>query len=462
MFGHPNRSVRQSELRATSQQRISGDKMRTSAKLIIVAFLALGIGVAYASPLLITPINVKPFPRVSEGPKAEFSVNVVYANFNPVDFQYTITEWDWEGKPSNKTYSATNLTYNVVLNVTNLSDQPATIYELAFAAAEDISVKQSILGGAIYDAGTYVEDSVFHSRHFGGIVDGVYLDGKWVNITWIPEGRYEIDGRWQPMPYPECLIALTQAYWHGGILSGPLNLEEVRAFSMDHTINGTIPNLPANVTETGVWFEGVPIAEYYDLTGNHLITEIYTNGSWVDVTNRVTVDKMQPFMIATDMLVNNVMSVGAQPYQNMNASIGPITELPKWGDWGVGRGYSWFPWEWGNQGLDNTWAPHESRLIIFNNTELFVRFPEGAPPSNCLAVLQSGNIKLYSSASNYINNWPVNGTYYNTVSTATQVIDLQLEKTTNGYVYNAVLADDQMFQPGNSSIEVIIAPRTKP
>ncbi len=434
--------------------------MKTSMKLVLVAFLALGIGVAYASPMLISPINVKPFPRVPEGPKAEFSVSVVYASFNPVDFQYTTTEWDWKGNRSNKTYEATNVTYTIILNVTNLSDQPATIYELTFEAAEDISVKQSILGGAIYDAGTYTENGIFHSRHFGGFADGVYLDGKWVNITWIPEGRYEINGTWQPMPYPECLITLTQAYWHEGIISGPLNPDEVRAFSADHTINGTIPILPANATETGIWFEGIPIAEYYDLTGNHLITEMYINGSWVDVTGRVTVDKMQPFMVASNGLVNNVMSVGAQPYQNMNSSIGPITELPKWGSWGVGRGYSWFPWEWGSRGLGNTWAPHESRLIMFNNTEMFVK-TSGTTISG-LTALQSGQIKLYASASNYITNWPVNGTYYNTVSTAIQVADLQLDKTPTGYVYNAILANDQTFQPGKSSVEVIIAPRTKP
>lgn len=99
---------------------------------------------------------------------------------------------------------------------------------------------------------------------------------------------------------------------------------------------------------------------------------------------------------------------------------------------------------------------------MFNNTQMFVMFPAGAPPSNGLTALQSGNIKLYASVSYYITNWPVNGTYYNTASTATQVIQLHLDKPPNGYVYNAVLADDQTFQPGNSSIEVTIAPRTQP
>ncbi|XES76931.1 MAG: hypothetical protein ACBZ72_12260 [Candidatus Bathyarchaeia archaeon] len=51
--------------------------MRSSVELTLVAFSALGIGVAYASPMLIVPIDVHTYPRVPEGPKADFSVNIV-------------------------------------------------------------------------------------------------------------------------------------------------------------------------------------------------------------------------------------------------------------------------------------------------------------------------------------------------------------------------------------------------
>ncbi|MFB3889266.1 MAG: hypothetical protein ACE14S_07220 [Candidatus Bathyarchaeia archaeon] len=454
--------------------------MKTSIKLTLVALLALGIGVAYASPMLITPMNIQPLPRVLEGPKAEFSVNVVYANFSTTDWQYTYTEYDEARNPTSKTDPATNLTYNVVLNVTNISDKPATVYEVAAALGKDISVQQSILGGSIsiYDtAEPYPDNGIFPSQLFGGIVDGVYLDGKWVNITWIPEGRYLPDGTWQSMPYPDCLTALTQAfwrtYWHGvaydGAISGPLNPDEVRDFSANHAINGTVPNLPANASETGVWFEGVPIAEYYDLTGNPLITEMYINGSWVDVTGRVTVDNMQPFMIGEGMLINIALPLGWQPtesyaidYYNKTGTAAPIATLPRWGSWGGGRGYAWIPGDWGNyylSGFNSTWGPHESRLIIVSGTQMHT---EGYMSDKINAALESGKLKLYSSVSNYVNVWPVNGTYYNTASTAIQTIQLQLEKTPSGYVYNAILADDQTFQPGKSSIEVTIAPRTQP
>ena len=47
-----------------------------------------------------------------------------------------------------------SVTYNVVFNVTNLSDKAATLYELTFAAAQDITSSNPILGGNIYDQWT--------------------------------------------------------------------------------------------------------------------------------------------------------------------------------------------------------------------------------------------------------------------------------------------------------------------
>ena len=255
------------------------------------------------------------------------------------------------------------------------------------------------------------------------------------------------------VPYPLCLYLFTEANYDGGIMGGPLTPDNIRAYSADHTINGTVPALPENASDTGIWFEGVPITEYYDQNGNPLITEMYINGAWVDVTGKVKVDNPQPLTIISNPLVNEVLTVGAQPYENMNSSLGAITTLPSWGDWDVGQAYSWFPWNWELTGFNNTWAPHESRLIMFDNT---------VTNRGSSAALESGNITLYSSVSNYINNSPVNGTYFNTVSTASQVIQLQMTQTSNGYLYNAILGDNQMFQQGTSSIEVTVVPRTNP
>ena len=99
---------------------------------------------------------------------------------------------------------------------------------------------------------------------------------------------------------------------------------------------------------------------------------------------------------------------------------------------------------------------------MFNDTQMFIIDPAGSAPTAGLAALESGNIQLYASVSNYINNAPVNGVYYNTVSTATQITQLQMTQTSNGYLYNAILGDNQMFQQGTSSIEVTVVPRTNP
>jgi hypothetical protein len=437
--------------------------MKKEISLILIAILALGVGIGYAAPMLIVPVDIQLYPHVPEGPKADFSVDIVYADFNTADYMYTEPMYNPDLSVNHTvTYPETNVSYCVVLNITNKADTPATLYEVDFAAAQDVTVHDSILGGTIYDNG-FRSNQPGAYKHFGGITDGVYLDGKWVNTTWIPYSYYEENGTLIQESYPECLYRITNAYSSSDtVFSGPLTPYEVPAFSADHSINGTIPGLPSNASETGIWFEGIPVAEYYSLSGQPLITMMYVNGAWVDVTDRVTTNQTQPITTATNVLLNEVLTVGAQPYVNMNATVGPVTALPTWGSGGAGKTYFTMPWEWANQPFNNTFGPHESRLVLFNHTQTFIVTSKDDPPTQGLEALKTGNITLYASVSNYITNWPVNGTYYNTVSTVTQVKPIQLEQTVNGYHYNAILAANQTFQQGKSSLEVTVAPRTKP
>jgi hypothetical protein len=408
-----------------------------SLSLVLVAILAFGIGVAYAAPMLVVP-NIELYPRVFEGPKALFNLDIVYTNINTTDFQYTSPSYNREGQLDHyETCSTTNVNYYIVLNITNTADTPATLYEVNFAAAQNVTVQNSILGGTMYGSNLSSNiDSLGGYRHFGGVVEGVYLDGKWINITWIPKG----------------LDTITRASWNGGIISGPLNPDHAAAFSADHTINGTIPKLLANANYTGILFEGVPVSEYYDCSGNPLITMMCINGAWVDVTDRVTGDQAKPMLTASNMIVNQVLPFGASPYQNMSLAPSEIATVPTWGDWGFGNAFQWFLWDNVSQSFNNTFAPHESRLIMINSTQA----------TSNLAALESGNIVLYASASNYIANQPVNESYFNTVSTSTQIKHLQLQQTPDGYLYNAILADNQTFQPGNSAWEVTVASRSEP
>lgn len=430
--------------------------MRKSLSLVIIAILAFGIGIAYAAPMLILPNN-QLYPHVIEGPKAQFNIDVVYANLTRTDLQPAA--------------SGTGINYEIVLNITNTADTPATLYQTMFAAAQNVTVRDSILGGSMYSRNSGPGTGTLGGYiHFGGVVEGVRLDGKWVNTTWIPNFYDEINGTLTQVHYPLCLYRITQTLWSAGLISGPLIPEDVAAFSANHAINGTIPKLPSNAENTGIWFEGVPITEYYDNVGNPILTEMYINGAWVDVTGRVIVDQPQPMLTASNTIVNQVLPLGASPYQNMNSTIGPVTTLPTWGDWGVGGTYCLPQWQWASQSFNNTFAPHESRLIVISNsqaTRSFALHPSGLVVVSYpqitfnLAALESGNITIYASASNYITNEPINGTYLNTVSTTIQIKPIQLQQTSDGYLYNTILADNQTFQQINP-LEVTIATRTEP
>ncbi len=100
-------------------------------KLITVAVLALLSGTAFATPMLIVPLDVKPYPHVSEGPKADFSIDILYANLTVIEWQQNQTVQKWVADPATGNYSSvnvtesipfTNVTYTVIANVTNLSD----------------------------------------------------------------------------------------------------------------------------------------------------------------------------------------------------------------------------------------------------------------------------------------------------------------------------------------------------
>jgi hypothetical protein len=53
--------------------------MKNSIKLIIAAVLSLSVGVAFAAPLYVADMDIRPFPRMQG--VADASISVVYANF---------------------------------------------------------------------------------------------------------------------------------------------------------------------------------------------------------------------------------------------------------------------------------------------------------------------------------------------------------------------------------------------
>ena len=70
------------------------------------------IGSAFASPLLISELDIRPYHEpLPKGPTADISVNTVYANFSIGDTGGNLTD----------------ISYFVVLNITNNSDEWAVI-----------------------------------------------------------------------------------------------------------------------------------------------------------------------------------------------------------------------------------------------------------------------------------------------------------------------------------------------
>ena len=59
-----------------------------------------------------------------------------------------------------------------------------------------------------------------------------------------------------------------------------------------------------------------------------------------------------------------------------------------------------------------------------------------------------------------MNDWLVNGTYYDTITTSTWLNQVQLENTANGYLYNTVLGENQQFQFDQYGVEAFIEPRS--
>ena len=333
------------------------------------------------------------------------TVNKLVANF-------TTGNYSWVNVTEPVPY--TNVTYIVVADITNLSDLEAKMYEASFVAAQNISIVYSALGGESLNRGYTGDPGV----GFGGVVDGVWLDGKWLNSTWVRGTDY------------------------------PLNIQ--RIMTPDHKTLYTIPTLPENATDEGMWIEGVPIAEHYGST-KMTSTQIYINGFWVDVRGRVQPGSPKPTVLATNTLVDETLFSGDSIYRNVgNASVGPITAMPGWQTYNSnGPTYRWAR----DSGFSTVWEPHQSKLIAFTGTQTF---SNSRGMNSTVASLKNGIISLYGSVTSFVNNTPVNGTYYNAVLTATWINSVPMQKTSNGYVYNAILVHNQTFHISPNGVEASI------
>ncbi len=448
--------------------------MQTGIKLLLAAVLSLSVGVAFATPLYIADMNIKPFPRNPEGPKADTSISVVYANFtiSPAN-TYTVPP----NSIMNSSISTSTLNYEIVLNVTNLSNLGAQIERLGIIAAQDIAVVNTSVGfveynsestnvggvnGGGHSSGTATSDDIVPGTQWGhwsqfkdgktqaggsGLVTGVWLDGNWINITWIPGTNYP---RW---PTPS-----------GGWFPPNATYESIRdlprlpSLSETWPTTKTIPDLPANATIEGTWIEGVPIIEMHNITtapGKTLdittVTGIFINGTWVDVTGRVTTAHKQHYARVTNIVAGERRYFGGEPPFAPNFT---RNETRPWDEamanaQKIDITYT----KTGEAEFTNYWAPNQSRLIMLKGSRELL-------PNWGLDSLTAGKVTLLAEEFNCVNDPSVNNTALYTFSGGHWLYQVQVQRTANSYVYNTILDANQMFESDQWGVEVFIKPRS--
>jgi hypothetical protein len=99
--------------------------MKIGTNFLLIGLLSLLVGSAFASPLLIVELDeIRPFNEsLPKGPTANINVNVVYANFSIGDTSGDLTD----------------ISYFVVLNITNYSNDWGKIDIVQFSAAQNIT-----------------------------------------------------------------------------------------------------------------------------------------------------------------------------------------------------------------------------------------------------------------------------------------------------------------------------------
>jgi len=365
---------------------ISDCKMKHQAKLVLFGILSLTIGVAFASPLLASELNIKPFIKHVQGPTADFSVDAIYANFTIIDGSKPVSNLDGPA-----------IEYYVVLNITNLSDIGARLFDVNFVAAEKITNTSTL---------------AFLSNSFSGSgyeVEGAWVDGVWYNVTYVTGGYPTID---REGTITEC--SFLNSSWF-----------------------------------TPYWMEGVQILDTY-ANGTLTATYMNMNGTWTDVTGRINLTRPEganPFSNAVSIsnsVVNEFHAFQTLPDNDTDSEATGRIEM-KYTLVGEGQ-------------FDNYWAPHQSRLIVLQGTR---HITKQWANTEALEVLKAGSLTLQTRVGNNANTAIeiVNNTVADTWSYATERKQVQLTQDGDSYIYNAVLGENQIFVADQYGVEVFIEAR---
>ena len=433
-------------IRANSDFRhlLLEEEMKTRSKFILIAILSLLAGSAFATPLLLSELNIIPFWTMPEGPKADLGVKVAYTNF---------TIQNYLSNPDNDTgdFSKTSLEYYIVLNITNHSNIPAKVSNFGFAGVGNTTVTPSALGGfhvVNKDSSGYSGSFIFsgpaeaYLGHVGtGRVEGLWLDGEWINTTSVPEGGLQEIWLSENIFPPKDLEGIWEYNWYP---HESINL--IRKAISEHPDRDILPlvayggtksnELKQYYTRRGTIFtyeggnyliEGVPLREY--ISDNEVkATVIYYDGSWIDATGRVELEE-KPFVFAEDLLMQAQFGFyGDNPDVGENSSfpVGSYTDSSSVDSFSLKFIYD----------FDNAWGPYESRLVLLSGSV------EIGNSWDSDRLLRDNEITVYMELVSYATENVVNGVKVNTRSISTELFPINLERNHNSYIYDSLsLAD---------------------
>jgi len=382
--------------------------MKIGLTLIAIALSGLITGLAFATPLMLSELDVKPWIHHIQGPTADFEIEIIFANFTVLN-------------PNEPTSEADDLSvkYQVWLNVTNPSGLGATLLDVNFAAAGEITAYS---GPPLIGANS--------SGGWGWEAEGALVDDKWYNLTWV-NGTYPFfdrDGNIEPSPF--------EIPW-----------------------------------QTGYWMEGVQLYQRH-VNGTIVATYLNMNGTWTDVTDRIVLEERDH---GSGHSLKDVVADQLRIYQKYvpdasNASVvfdsdGNEIQVPSVIDVGNGTevtvsvdSLSGTIYIQAGEGyFNNYWKPGESRIVLIEGNQKFGSWVNYNP----VDVLSSGTITFKTITFNSADTdfWLGNNTVQDNWSYANELKTIELTKENNSYIYNMALVEKYKFSVDEWNAEVFLEPR---
>jgi hypothetical protein len=241
--------------------------MEALTKLIICVLLSLSIGVACATPLLVTELDIRPFIKQVQGPTANDMINVVYANFTFIDELAPITQ-----------YTGPNIAYSVVLNITNPSNVSAQLWDVIFTAADG---NKPSSGGLFTSGASGQEYSL----------EGAWVNGKWYNVTWAGASLPEINMEGKMVSAASS--SDTSGYWMQGVQLDDVYVNGTLTYTYMN-MNGTWADVTNQIDVT----HPAPITPFgtANSLGKTIVTEHYVFVSAPPITSYPVTDKWAPWV----------------------------------------------------------------------------------------------------------------------------------------------------------------------